>query len=181
MPGLFTDVYSAATHTYSIQAWENKTYIVKLSRLHQIKRNKYKKEFFEYKSKKYYPLGRIVPGLTSLCQTVLLWIWRAELEGSETFHRQFSGVNYYLLLFTMTLHWYLSMHYKKIASIPREMMISRDRIITELERRHRQGGWRQWHKATQQVSSWGARISGPWPGLCFLPNSALHQQKSFHP
>lgn len=171
VPGLFADVCSAATHIYSSQAWVNKTHIVKLSRLHWVKRNKYRREFFEYKLKKYYPLGRIVPGLTALCQTVLLWIWRAGMEGSETFHRQFSGADYYLLLFTMILHWYLSMHYKRLPPSPGKWWCQETEKIMELERRHRQGGRHQWHKATQQVSTRGAQISGPQPGLCFLPNS----------
>lgn len=43
--------------------------------------------------------------------------------------------------------------------VPSEMGMSRDRIITEPERRHEQGGWREWHKATQQVRGEGAQIS----------------------
>lgn len=167
VPRLFTDVCSAATHIYSSQAWVNKTHTVKLSRLPGVKRSQYKKEFFEYKLKKYYPLGRIVPGLTALGQTVLLWIWRAGMEGSETFHRQFIA-NYYFLLFTMKLHWYLSMHDKRLPPCPgRWWCQEKSQSLEET-----QGGRRhQWHKATQQVSSRGAQISGPQPGLCFLPKS----------
>lgn len=178
MPRLFADVCSAATHIYSSQAWVNKTHTVKLSRLPGVKRSQYKKEFFEYKLKKYYPLGRIVPGLTALGQTVLLWIWRAGMEGSETFHRQFIA-NYYFLLFTMKLHWYLSMHYKRLPPCPGRWWCQEKSQSLEETQGGRMASVAQGYTAGQQQRSTNFRS----PTWTVLPPQvlALHQQEAFHP